>query len=115
MPAEIVGVRVGVEYRQERRSRLAGARIGLRHTLAGGGQIPVVADGQINEAVQLVAAKSAVPVLGWPGPAHTRAMLERRRHVSRRPRRFPGDASASEHGAQASRREPFARCRAVTH
>src|SRR5256886_4123919 len=73
MPPEIVAVRVSVDARQERRSRLACARISLRYALAGGGQIPIVADGEVNEVVQLVTAKSAVPVLGGPGSARTRS------------------------------------------
>ena len=89
-------------------ARLACARISLRYALAGGGQIPIVADGEVNEVVQLVTAKSAVPVLGGPGSARTRAVLERRRHVSRQLQVRPGDAPAREGGAQASRSEPFA-------
>src|SRR5579862_5119618 len=113
MPGKKVAIRIAVDARQERCARLARARVGLQHALTGGRQIAVVAHGELDKAVQLLAAEAAVPVLGGPRTAVQATVLKGGGHVARWLNGRAAGTAGQQDAEHASRREPLASCCAV--
>ena len=69
MSGHVGGVAVGVDRGQDRGPGLTCSGIGLCHARTRGAEICVVADGELDERVQLITAESAIPVVRGPGCA----------------------------------------------